>query len=171
MKVQHTVLFLTLLIVAPLAMAHGDEKHAKSVTPGRSAADAKTSIQAEASDAVAVVERFSNALGAGDLEAAARELDPKVLILESGGAERSRDEYLSGHAGHDAEFLKGAQITLKHRVAHASGSFAWVASESEIHAMKGEDMLKIASTETMLVRKSEAGWKIVHIHWSSRAQR
>jgi len=27
-----------------------------------------------------------------------------------------------------------------------------------------------ASTETMVLRSTSAGWKIVHIHWSSRAK-
>jgi hypothetical protein len=32
-------------------------------------------------------------------------------------------------------------------------------------------MLMISSTETAILRKTGAGWKIVHLHWSSRAQR
>lgn len=46
---------------------------------------------------------------------------------------------------------------------------AWVASESEIHATKDAKMLIIASTETMVLRRSEAGWMIMYSHWSSRA--
>ena len=99
------------------------------------------------------------------------ELDPAVLILESGGAERSRDEYLGGHAKHDAEFLKAAHITLKRRTAQASGDLVWVGSESEIDASKHDKMLMISSTETAILRKTVQGWKIVHLHWSSRAQR
>ena len=29
-------------------------------------------------------------------------------------------------------------------------------------------MMMIDSTETMVLRKAADGWKIVHIHWSSR---
>ncbi|MDZ4811422.1 MAG: nuclear transport factor 2 family protein [Pseudomonadota bacterium] len=57
---------------------------------------------------------------------------------------------------------------LKRRTAQATADLAWVASESEIHTMKGKEMLMIDSTETMMLRKSGASWKIVHIHWSSR---
>jgi hypothetical protein len=32
-------------------------------------------------------------------------------------------------------------------------------------------MLMISSTETAILRKTVQGWKIVHLHWSSRAQR
>ena len=102
------------------------------------------------------------------IERAVADLDPKVLILESGGVEKSRDEYLAGHAKADADFLKDAHITLKRRSARASGDLAWVASESQIHAMKGAEMMMIDSTETMVLRRIADGWKIVHIHWSSR---
>jgi hypothetical protein len=161
---------IALAFAAPLAWSHGDEKHepTATVTAGRDTSGATIDMAAQAAEAVATVERFSAALGVGDLEKAAAELDSRVLILESGGVERSRDEYMNGHAKNDANFLKAAQITLKHRTAQTSGSLAWVSSESSIHAMKDDQMLMIDSTETMVVQKTGGAWKIVHIHWSSR---
>jgi ketosteroid isomerase-like protein len=107
-------------------------------------------------------------LSTGDLAKAGKELDPNVLILESGGAERSAAEYLGGHARSDAEFLKTAHQQLRRRTAHASGDFAWVASESELHLQKDGKPVTVLSTETMLLQRSGSAWKIVHIHWSSR---
>lgn len=165
----HLPLLAIALLVSQGVLAHGNEKHTPTtMRPGRDSSAAQLSVDPAAAEAVAAVERFSAALGTGDLTAAGAELDPSVLILESGGAEHSRDEYLGGHAKSDAEFMKSAHVTLKRRTAHAAGELAWVGSESEIHAMKGADMLMIASTETMVVRKTAQGWKIVHIHWSSR---
>jgi ketosteroid isomerase-like protein len=163
-RVVFTALLLTALH-APLVLAHGEEKHPAT---GRDAAGAELSVAPEAADAVAALERFSTALSAGNLEVAGAELDPSVLILESGGAERSRDEYLGGHAKSDATFLKAAHLTLKRRTATAAGDLAWVGSESEIHATKDGKPLAIASTETAVLKKTAAGWKIVHLHWSSR---
>lgn len=172
MNLRITSLALALAFTASSAWAHGNEKHGSSqVEAGRETASAVQDIVPEATDAVAALERFSAALSAGDLDAVGAELDAAVLILESGGVERSRDEYLGGHAKHDAEFLKAAHITLKRRSAKASGDLVWVASESEIHASKDDKMLMISSTETAVLRKTAQGWKIVHIHWSSRAQR
>jgi len=149
--------------------AHEQEKHdSASMKPGRDVAGARLEVDPAAVPAVAIVERFSTSLAAGDIERAVADLDPKVLILESGGVEQSRDEYLAGHAKADAAFLKDAHITLKGRSARASGDLAWVASESEIHAMKGAEVMMIDSTETMVLRKAVDGWKIAHIHWSSR---
>ena len=172
MKTQLLILALASILATPVALAHGDEKHdMPAIQVGRDSANAELSVSPEAADAVGVLERFSAALSAGDLDAAAADLDPAVLILESGGAERTRDEYLGGHAKHDAEFLKSARITLKRRTANASGDLAWVGSESEIHASKEDKMLMISSTETAVLRKTAQGWKIVHLHWSSRTQR
>lgn len=121
--------------------------------------------------AVATVDRFFAALKAGELEKAGAELDPHVIILESGGAEHSAAEYLGGHAKGDAAFLKDAHHGLTHRTARVSGGFAWVASESELHVQKDGKPAVIASTETMVLRSSGTVWKIVHIHWSSRVKK
>jgi len=128
-------------------------------------------VPEDAKAAVATVDRFFTALKAGELEKAGAELDPDVLILESGGAERSAVEYLGGHAKGDAAFLNDAHHELLRRKARTSGKFAWVASESELHVQRDGKPATIVSTETMVLRSDHAGWKIVHIHWSSRTRK
>jgi ketosteroid isomerase-like protein len=127
-------------------------------------------VPKSAEPAVACVDRFSSALSAGDLDRAAAELDSDVIVLESGGAEHSAAEYLGGHARYDAEFLKSAKVTPVRRTARTGGTVAWVASESEIRAEKNGKTEVILSTETMVLRSTDAGWKIVHVHWSSRVK-
>ena len=158
---------VSLLLANAPVLAHGGHDH-DAVVPGRDTTGATLSIAPAAADAVAAVERFSAALGSGDLTTVAALLDAKVVVLESGEAQRSREAYMSDHAKEDAAFLKTAKVTLKQRTAQASGDLAWVASESSIHAKKGDSLLAIDSTETMVLRKDASGWKIVHIHWSSR---
>jgi len=119
----------------------------------------------------ATVDRFFAALSAGDLDRAGAELDPLVIILEAGGAEHSAAEYLAGHAKSDAEFLKGARPRLLRRTAKVSGEFAWIVSESELDVQEDGNSVAIASAETMVLRSTDAGWRIVHIHWSSRVRK
>ena len=126
-------------------------------------------VPKEARAAAATVDRFFTALSAGDLKSAGAELDPKVIILESGGGEYSAAEYLEGHAKHDAEFLKTAHHKPGRRTARVSGGLAWVASESEVHVPKDGKPTVILSAETMVLQSTGTDWKIVHIHWSSRA--
>ena len=90
---------------------------ALSLLPGLALAHTpQIDVPEAAQAAAATVDRFFDALSAGDLERAGAELDPQVIILESGGAEHSAAEYLGGHARDDAEFLKAAQQNLGRRI-------------------------------------------------------
>ena len=127
-------------------------------------------VPAQAQAAVAVAERFSDALASGDLKTVEDLLARDVLILESGGAERSRDEYLGHHAISDARFLEGTHRQLLSRRARTAGDLVWIGSESELHAEKDGKPLVLLSTETMVLRQTPHGWRITHIHWSSRTK-
>ena len=140
---------------------------ALAIAPAAFAEDT-TAVASAAKPAVATVVEFSTALQAGDLKRVEALLDPNVLVLESGNAERSRAEYLKKHAGEDAAFLKKVHVMVKRRTAKAEGNLAYVTTESDMHQMEGGKMQTIQSTETMVLQKSGDGWHIVHIHWSSR---
>ncbi|MSQ91724.1 MAG: DUF4440 domain-containing protein [Gammaproteobacteria bacterium] len=145
---------------------------ALSLLPGLAFGDSpQIDVPETAQAAAATVDRFFDALSAGDIEQAGAELDPQVIILESGGAEHSAAEYLGGHAKDDAEFLKAAQQNLERRTGRVSGDLAWIASESELQVQQDGKPLTIVSTETMVLRSTNGGWKIVHIHWSSRVRK
>ena len=139
-----------------------------SIANPAAAAEPQADVPDDARGAVATVDRFFDALAAGDIERAAVELAPELIVLESGGAERSSAEYLGGHAKNDAEFLKTAELKPGPRTARVSGDLAWVASEGELVVQRDGGPLSIASAETMVLKSTPAGWKIVHIHWSSR---
>jgi ketosteroid isomerase-like protein len=128
-------------------------------------------VPSAAQAAAATADRFFAGLSAGDLDRAGAELDPDVIILESGGAEHSAAEYLGGHAKDDAEFLKTAQQKPGRRTARVSGDLAWVVTESDLHVQQDGKPVTIASAETMVLRATDAGWKILHIHWSSRVRK
>jgi ketosteroid isomerase-like protein len=128
---------------------------------------ANAALPASTVEPVATVERFFRALATGDTKSASSLLVPGVLIYESGGAERSRAEYESHHLGADAAFLKSAQHQLMSRTGDALGDLAWVATETRLQK-SGEKPVDVLSTETMVLKKTSDGWRIVHIHWSSR---
>ena len=141
--------------------------HPAAAAPAAPSPDVPPAAQA----AVSVVERFNKSLAAGDLKTVGFLLDADVLILETGGAERSRDEYLGHHAIGDAKFLKGSHSAIKRRTARADGGLAWVGTESELHASKDGKPMTLLSTETLVLKNTTAGWQIVHIHWSSRPKK
>lgn len=132
------------------------------------ASTAGTPLSASTAEPRAVVDTFFRALAGNDAVGASRLLDPAVLIYESGATERSREEYASHHMESDAAFLKTAKHRLLSRTGDAVGDLAWVASESQLSGTQRNKPFLVVSTETMVLRKSANGWRIVHIHWSSR---
>ena len=173
MKPIATSLVLVLALSGAMTAAAQTEPSSAAHThaPQPATAASQLDVSAAAQPAVAVVERFGKSLATGDLKAVESLLDSDVLILETGGAERSRQEYLSHHAIGDAQFLKGTHSQLTHRKARTIGELAWVGSESELHASKDGKPLTLLSTETMVLKKTGADWRIVHIHWSSRPKK
>ena len=126
-------------------------------------------VSPEAVPAVKVVDAFSAAIKAARIDSAKQLLDPNVLVLESGGSERSRDQYLEEHAVADAAYMQGTTQELRYRKARVAGDLAWVGTESILTSKKSGKPSLNMSTETMILHKTADGWKIVHIHWSSRA--
>lgn len=170
MKSIAPTLMLSLAIATTLpAMAQTDQSHAAHHPEAATATQAD--VPEAAAPAVAVVERFGKALAAADFKTVESLLDADVLILESGGAERSREEYLGHHAISDAAFLGGATVSDVKRGGAVRGDLAWVASESRIQSGQGGDAKTLLSTETMVLERGADGWRIVHIHWSSRPKR
>ena len=91
-----------------------------------------------------------------------------VLIFESGGAERSRAEYASHHMMSDMAFLAQMERDEIGQNATEQGDTAWIVTESRIYGHYKEKDIDIVSTETAVLKRGEDGWKIVHLHWSSR---
>ncbi len=165
-----TPILAVFLFASALAGAHETVKspsHEAASAIQRASYPQTVDVQA----AIETVDRFSAALKAGNLKTVESLLDPEVLILESGGAERNRQEYLSHHAASDAEFLKDAHVQLLHRTAKHSGDLVWVGSESEIHTRKDAKPFTLLSAESMVLKAVGGNWKIVHIHWSSRPKK
>src|SRR3546814_138918 len=141
--------FVAILALGVAATASAQTKPAHDHPPQASASQPQLDVPAAAQAAVTVAERFGTALSSGDLDTVKALLAPEVLILESGGAERSREEYLGHHAISDAKFLKDAHRQLMRRRARTAGALAWIGSESELHTEKDGKPLVLLSTETM----------------------
>lgn len=52
----------------------------------------------------------------------------------------------------------------------ALAELAWVLTLSETTGAFGGKPIASLGAETMLLRRLPAGWRIIHIHWSSRAK-
>ena len=119
---------------------------------------------------VQTVAIFHEALASGDKEKVLEVLDPDVVIFESGGAELSRDDYASHHLGADMEFSAATNRTIIDQTEGEAGDAGWVLTRSETRGTFREKDIDILGVETVFLRRGEHGWRIVHLHWSSRSR-
>lgn len=110
---------------------------------------------------------FRSALEGGREQAVLALLVPELLVYESGDRNRSRTEYAAHHLRADMAFLAQARVRVLEQVVSTEGSSAWVATRSRIVAPSAD----LISTETLMLRRTPDGWRIWHIHWSSRKAR
>ena len=122
----------------------------------------------QAQEAAKAVDAFHAKLSGSDGAGAAALLAEDALIFESGHAERSRAEYASHHAGADAAYAAAVPSRLTRRNGFVDGDTAWIVSESRATGKYKDKVVDRVTTETMILRKTAEGWRIAHIHWSSR---
>lgn len=115
----------------------------------------------------AVVLGFKAALAAGDSTAAIGNLHPDLVVYEAGHAE-SLSEYRSGHLAADMEYA-GAVATqpIEQGLIVREGMAMWVSEGESKGEFRGRQ-IDSHGTETIVLIPTDAGWKILHVHWSSR---
>ena len=158
---KRLILAAALAFAAPTAIAH-------EAVPGVRAvqiADGATG------PAVAVVDAFHAALGSGNADAVLALLAEDVMVLEEGGAERTREEYAGHHLPADMAFAAATDAELTRRAAWVEGDMAWVLTEGRTSGQFNGRAIDRLTAETMILQRHADGWRIRHIHWSSRAPR
>jgi ketosteroid isomerase-like protein len=166
MKIQHGAVVRTArllgLAVTPLLLAaiHADANAMSSV--------ANPSLQSDAADtATDVVNAFHAALKRGDTKAALNLMAEDVVIFESGGVERNRAEYETHHLKSDAAFSAATTRTSISQTIASDGDFSSVMSVEFVKGTFRDRPVNTRSVETMVLRKTQGQWRIIHIHWSS----
>lgn len=116
-----------------------------------------------------VVEAFHTALAAGDTAAALTLLTADAIVYESGNAE-SREEYQAHHLAADMDYAAGTtrRVTAREERMLGDGGVALVLSQIHTTGEFRGRTVDRASVETMVLRRTPGGWRIVHIHWSAR---
>jgi len=115
----------------------------------------------------AVVESFSAALQRGDSMRVLRLLHPQLVVYESGVAE-DLAHYRSHHLAADIAFLAQVRSTTIHDDFTVSGGMALYTREYRSRGTWRGKPIDSTGTETLVLVRTEQGWRIRHIHWSSR---
>ena len=127
-----------------------------------------TSENPQLSEIADVVDAFNRALVTGDKTAALALLDDDVSIFEQGWVERSKSNYASEHLESDVEFSKAVTSTRTARSGSIVGDLAYLTTEGKFNGRFKDKDVNQVSIETMVLKKVQDQWRIVHIHWSSR---
>jgi ketosteroid isomerase-like protein len=115
----------------------------------------------------AAVLGFKAALAAGDSTAAIGYLHPDLVVYEAGHAE-SLSEYRSGHLAADMEYAAAvATQPIEQGLIVREGMAMWVSEGESKGEFRGRQV-ESHGTETIVLIPTDAGWKILHVHWSSR---
>jgi ketosteroid isomerase-like protein len=155
------ILAAVLALAAPTTLANAAFAHA-----------APTQAVDEATrPAVAAVDAFHTALGSGNAEAVLALLAEDVMVLEEGGAERSRQEYAGHHLPADMAFAAATDSGVTRRAAWIEDDMAWVLTEGRTSGQFNGRAVDRLTAETMILQREAGVWRIRHIHWSSRAPR
>jgi mono/diheme cytochrome c family protein/ketosteroid isomerase-like protein len=150
--------------------AAAEPAHAESDGTAHIHADGTKHVHsAPASGPVPAAKALHEAMSAGDAARVQTLLDPKVIIMEGGNVERSLKEYAGHHLPADLKFMKGVSYKLQRQTGDSSGDLAWVASEAQLTGSSDGKPVELVSTETLVLKKVGGAWKVVHIHWSSKA--
>lgn len=115
----------------------------------------------------AAVNGFHDALHRGDAKAAMELLAPDAVILESGSSQ-TREEYAREHLAEDIAFVKAIPGTRAKLSIKQEGNVAWTIAATQSAGIFAGREVNSAGVELMVLTKTEAGWRIRAIHWSSR---
>lgn len=137
---------------------------------GAAELSAQDTVTSDSAAVAEVVERYHGALAAGDTAAAMSLLADGAIILESGGME-SREEYRSHHLPSDMDFAAAVPRTRGPLQVRINGNTAWVASTSVTEGTFRDRAINAQGAELMVLSRTDAGWLIEAIHWSSRNRR
>ena len=152
---------------------HDAEPDANLVPEGHDNSDghhgtvASPEAVAEQGSPESVVDAFAAALKAGDHNAIQALMTSDAIIAESGGAERSFEEYAEHHLPADMALAAATDTTLKTRDVIAGDLLTTVLSQSQIHGAYNGETIHSQMMESMVLQFEDEGWRIAHIHWSS----
>ena len=124
-------------------------------------------VETATNDAAKTVIAFHNALNSGNAQRARMLLDDSVVIYEGGGVERSADEYANHHLHADIEFMSKMQVTMLEHQVKTTADMAVSISRSKVQGKYHDKDIDIETMETIVLKKHDGNWRIMHIHWSN----
>jgi len=144
-----------------------DDGHAHSHADVPSTVKIESTIEGSNHPASLLATQLANAIAIGDVNSLRSIVAPDVLIFESGSMESSLTEYEGHHMPADMAFMKTMRREVISQQVIDSGDSATVVTRARVHGKYKDQEFDLNSTETLLMKRVNEQWKIIHIHWSS----
>ncbi|MES2489746.1 MAG: nuclear transport factor 2 family protein [Pseudomonadota bacterium] len=167
---------LPVLLVASLipaqAQAANNKTPPKKVVP-KTAPKAVAKAVAPAPVVVAiptpadVVDAFHEALRTRNRDVVVALMSQDAWLFENGFVEVSRDDYVKNHLSDDVEFARVTDYKPTRRRVTTDGQTALVLTQAIISGLFGDQDVDLEQTETMILRRTQTSWEIMHLHWSA----
>ena len=122
----------------------------------------------QVADPAETVAAFHEALASENREQVLELLSPELVIFEDSGKEASRKEYASHHLGSDMKFSAGAKRKILDQSVNVGKDTSWVMTRYTVKGKSGSKRIQLESAETIVLEKTDNGWRIAHIHWSNK---
>lgn len=139
---------------------HADTAHESDTPPDPVADDGDH-------PATRVASELNQALASGDAEGVRSLMAGDVQIFESGNVEASLEEYSGHHLPADMAFMGAMDSEIIGRQVIEDGDLATVLTRYRLQGRYRDQDIDTVTTETLVLRKLDGAWKIVHVHWSS----
>ncbi len=136
------------------------------LTERQSVGSAFSCRAADSTSVMRAVGRFHEILSTGDTTGLSALLAPDLRVLEGGGVE-NRQEYLSHHLSEDIAFAKAVNEKKTSFSYTCDGNVAWLVSTSTSTGTFNGRSIDSVGAELMILSRTNKGWKIRAIHWSS----
>jgi ketosteroid isomerase-like protein len=122
---------------------------------------------------IATASAYLDAMESGDLDAAERLFGRASSIFESGGQEGTWKHYREHHLGPEIDAIKAFEVSRGEPESDesADGQMAFVAWPIEYRIELEDRTIESKGTVTFVLIHGDDGFKIRHLHWSSRPKR
>lgn len=117
--------------------------------------------------AARVASALNQALASGDAEGVRSLMAEDVQIFESGNVEASLEEYSGHHLPADMAFMGAMDSEIIARRVIENGDLATVLTRYRLQGRYKDQDIDTVTTETLVLRRIDDAWRIIHVHWSS----
>lgn len=141
-------------------------RHATAAAPAVKESPAAVPVQPP----IDFADAFHEAMRLRDRTKVLSMLAPDLVVFETGYLQATRDDYVKSNLDDDTAFASATVYRPLSRGVIGSGDSMTVLTKASIQGVVGGQSIDLVQSETMILRRIQATWEIVHLHWSAHTR-